>query len=149
MEYDFILPLNKRQILLDWVNTVDEPKCLLVSELSNMEDGSVFLEILKSFLHKTGQFSSFHNHFKTSSKLDLRGRYDLIFEILSHFVPEEKIDTFFPIEKLVTSSHKLLDLLNMVKSLYESEEGVVSGRETKNSQQTYNIPPEKTNLYTI
>ena len=45
--------LNKNeQILLDWINTIDEPQCLLVSEIGQLYDCSVFLEIMKNFLKR-------------------------------------------------------------------------------------------------
>jgi hypothetical protein len=121
MEYDLILPLNKRQILLDWVNTIDEPKCLLVSELSNLEDGSVFLEILKNFLYKTKEFPNYYYLFENTENLNLKMRYELIFQILADFVSEDKLKIFLPIEKLVTNSRMLLAFINLIKSLYEFE----------------------------
>ena len=38
------------QMLLDWINTINEPLCLLVSELEDLKDGNVFIEILRHYL---------------------------------------------------------------------------------------------------
>ena len=43
--------INKKQILLDWINTINEPTCLLVSNLNDLKDGKVFVEILKHYLY--------------------------------------------------------------------------------------------------
>jgi hypothetical protein len=138
MEYDLILPLNKRQILLDWINTIDEPKCLLVSELSNLEDGSVFLEILKNFLFEKKQFADYHNLIESKENLNLKKRYELIFQILSNFVSDDKLNIFLPIEKLVTNSNMLLAFINLIKSLYESEKDPNSNFSKRNFASHYN-----------
>ena len=41
--------INKRQILLDWINTINEPQCLLVSGINDLKDGNVFIEIVKLY----------------------------------------------------------------------------------------------------
>ena len=48
--YGKIPLVNQKQILLDWINTINEPKCLLVSSLSDLSDGKVLIEILRHYL---------------------------------------------------------------------------------------------------
>ena len=43
------------QMLLDWINTIDNPSCLLVSSFDELYDGKIFYEILKMILEKNGQ----------------------------------------------------------------------------------------------
>lgn len=38
------------QIMLDWINTLDNPACLLVSSIEELHDGKIFYEILKIIL---------------------------------------------------------------------------------------------------
>lgn len=45
--------INKKQILLDWVNTINEPQCLLVTECADLLNGDVYVEILIHFLYLT------------------------------------------------------------------------------------------------
>ena len=45
--------INKKQILLDWVNTINEPQCLLVTECVDLLNGDVYVEILIHFLYLT------------------------------------------------------------------------------------------------
>ena len=41
--------INQKQILLDWINTINEPLCLLVSEIQDLLDGyNLELELLKA-----------------------------------------------------------------------------------------------------
>ena len=47
-----MLNINEKQMLLDWINTINEPLCLLVCDISDLYDGNVFLELLRHYLNK-------------------------------------------------------------------------------------------------
>ena len=36
--------------MLDWINTIDNPACLLVSSVDELYDGKIFYEIIKLLL---------------------------------------------------------------------------------------------------
>jgi hypothetical protein len=49
--------LNNEQILVDWINTIRQPHCLLVNTLSDNDitgNGIVFIEIISNFLKYFG-----------------------------------------------------------------------------------------------
>jgi hypothetical protein len=135
-QLDSIRPFNKKQILLDWINTVDEPKCLLVSEIDQLKDGIVFLEILKNYLKKIENLKIYQNEIKNaiSQSQDIKSRYDLIYRILLEFFEKEDIRRFQPVGKLFNNQNYLLEFIEVFKSLFDgfSGGGYISNEENEN-----------------
>lgn len=126
MEIDSIQPFNKKQILLDWINTVDEPKCLLVSEIDQLKDGIVFLEILKNYLKKIDLLKFFQNEIKSVILQDIKSRYDLIYKILLEFFEHDFLRRFQPVGKLYNNQNFLLEFIEVFKSLFDGFGGYIS-----------------------
>jgi CRISPR-associated protein Cas8b1/Cst1 subtype I-B len=80
--------------LLDWVNTIDEPKCLLVSELDDMIDGSVFLEILKNYLkeHKEKIYNICKEELEYLGNSKSEDKFEFINQVLKEFCEEDLIN---------------------------------------------------------
>jgi hypothetical protein len=135
-QLDSIRPFNKKQILLDWINTVDEPKCLLVSEIDQLKDGIVFLEILKNYLKKIENLKIYQNELKNaiSQSQDIKSRYDLIYRILLEFFEKDDIRRFQPVGKLFNNQNYLLEFIEVFKSLFDgfSGGGYISNEENEN-----------------
>ena len=125
-DYISIPILNHKQIILDWINTINEPTCLLVSSISDLKNGNVFIEILKHYLHMTN-----HNELM----------YDLLSQDITTLNPVQKvkiaIDFFIKINQnnnyteqlfhfkqhahnVYTNEELLIDFLSLLKNIYEN-----------------------------
>ena len=125
-DYISIPILNHKQIILDWINTINEPTCLLVSSISDLQNGNVFIEILKHYLHMTN-----HNELM----------YDLLSQDITTLNPVQKvkiaIDFFIKINQnnnyteqlfhfkqhahnVYTNEELLIDFLSLLKNIYEN-----------------------------
>ena len=40
--------VSENFMLLDWINTIDEPSCLLVSDIDDLRDGVVLCDIVSN-----------------------------------------------------------------------------------------------------
>lgn len=126
MEFDLILPLNRKQILLDWINTIDEPRCLLVSGIEDLQDGNVFIEILKNFLKSKFEYRHLVQEMRNLDKQRHSHKQKLIsiFDILLEFVDESKVKKFsqIPYDKFVNSETLLLDFTHLLKNIHSGKE---------------------------
>jgi hypothetical protein len=74
--------LKKKQILLDWINTIDEPNCLLAGSLEDLKDGQVFLEIINHFLKINRKDHIFATELKLIVNYAINEKFDLIINML-------------------------------------------------------------------
>ena len=110
------LPLvNKKQILFDWINTINEPRCLLVSQSKDLLNGDVFVEMLSHFLHLT-------NNKEMGDKLQKKG-VDLE-------TPEIKVKIVLDFFYEICHTHfeynkRIKSLLTMIKNIFDKEEVLI------------------------
>ena len=110
-DYISIPILNQKQIILDWINTINEPTCLLVSSISDLKNGNVFIEILKNYLHMTNQNELM---------------YDLLSQDITKLNPIQKtklaIDFFIKINQNNNYTEQLFHFKQHAHNLYNNEE---------------------------
>lgn len=116
--------INKKQILLDWVNTINEPTCLLVSSLNDLKDGKVFVEILKHYLYMNSNkqllYEFFSNDINSSHP---EQKLKLVLDILTKISEgDEKIilNKFYKIiPRIFKDEEILLEFLSVLREIYD------------------------------
>ena len=87
--------LNNKQILLDWINTINEPNCLLVNNVEDVKNGQVFIELLCHYLLEKNLNNlkfEFHNKIKSKNPLEI---YPIILNFLEKITDgHELLKTF-------------------------------------------------------
>ena len=118
--------INNEQILVDWINTIRQPHCLLVSSLTDeniIENGIVFVEIISNFLKNFGLDElNFNEHLNKYEKLNL-----IIFSLLElnkgkyfNYEMKQKTMYFYNKIKLIFQDKKILiEFLEFLKEIYE------------------------------
>ncbi len=137
MENDFIISsnnnqenfypiINKKQMLLDWINTIDEPHCLIVNEIKDLFNGRVLIELLRHLL-------KLKNAKNLLSELNLRlnliknnNPYHILFISIDFFSKicdnenafylsnlKQDINNFFQDESY------FIDLISIIKNIYD------------------------------
>ena len=103
--------INKKQIILDWINTINEPQCLLVSNINDLKDGKVFLEILRHFLYLNNNkellYEFFSNDINSSSP---ERRIQIMIELLSKISNEDELNilnNFYSIANRILNDNDL------------------------------------------
>ena len=77
--------LNNKQILLDWINTINEPNCLLVNNVEDVKNGQVFIELLSHYLLEKNLNNlkfEFQNKIKSKNNLEI---YPIILNFLEKY----------------------------------------------------------------
>ena len=103
--------LNKEQIIIDWINTIKLPHCLLINSLNDkeiQENGIIFIEILKYFLKKLGI-----ENFNSDERLNKFQRINLI---ITSIIELNKVNNFN-----LNLNNKLLYFQNNVQELFENK----------------------------
>ena len=118
--------INQKQILLDWVNTINEPQCLLVSESKDLLNGDVFVEILIHFLYITDNKEMLMNlqAENINSKIPeikLRIVLDYFNQICKDDIEYQKIFTKLTkmIKTVIESEELIIELLALLKQIFE------------------------------
>ena len=117
--------INKKQIILDWINTINEPQCLLVSCTSDLKDGKVFLEILRHFLYlnnyKQLLYELFSNDINSSSP---ERRIQIIIELLIKISNEDEakiLNSFYSIaNRIMFDDELLIEFASVIKDFFEN-----------------------------
>ena len=110
------LPLvNKKQILFDWINTINQPRCLLVSQSKDLLNGDAFVEMLLHFLEVTNNKEMNNNIQRKCVELE---------------TPEIKVkivlDCFYEIcKKNFEYNKRIKVLLTMIKNIFEKEDVLI------------------------
>ena len=118
--------LNNEQILVDWINTIRQPHCLLVNTLSDNDitgNGIVFIEIISNFLKYFGlEELNINENLSKYEKLNLIIMALLELNYGEYFNYEMKQKTLFFYNKinLIFNNKKLLlDFVEFLKEIYE------------------------------
>ena len=119
--------LNNEQILVDWINTIRQPHCLLVNTLSDNDitgNGIVFIEIISNFLKYFGlEELNINENLSKYEKLNLIIMALLELNYGEYFNYEMKQKTLFFYNKinLIFQNKKfLIDFIEFLKELYET-----------------------------
>ena len=89
---DITPSLNIEQMLINWINTIAEPHCLLLENLLSsdvIETGIIFIEILKNFLRHFGI-----NDFNPDNRLTKEEKVNLVLTSLMELNKENNFDNF-------------------------------------------------------
>ena len=124
---DNLIPiLNNEQILVDWINTIRQPHCLLVNSLSDYNitgNGIVFIEIISNFLKHFGlEELNINENLSKYEKLNLIIMALIELNNGEYFDYEMKQKTLFFYNKinLIFNNKKLLlDFVEFLKEIYE------------------------------
>ena len=116
--------INKKQILLDWINTINEPQCLLVSNINDLKDGKVFLEILRHFLYfnnnKELLYEFFSNDINSSSP---ERRIQIMIELLSKISNDDELNilnNFYSISnRILNDDDLLIEFASVIRDFFE------------------------------
>ena len=88
MDIDLLSYENRVQIVLDWINTIDDADCLLVSTVEDLQDGNIFCKIIDYFLKSINQEEEPLNFFENAEELNINERYNNIINILLNFTED-------------------------------------------------------------
>ena len=116
--------INKKQILLDWINTINEPQCLLVSSINDLKDGKVFLEILRHFLYLNNNkellYEFFSNDINSSSP---ERRIQIMIELLSKISNDDELNilnNFYSISnRILNDDDLLIEFASVIRDFFE------------------------------
>ena len=116
--------INKKQILLDWINTINEPQCLLVSNINDLKDGKVFLEILRHFLYLNNNkellYEFFSNDINSSSP---ERRIQIMIELLSKISNDDELNilnNFYSISnRILNDDDLLIEFASVIRDFFE------------------------------
>ncbi len=119
--------INQKQILLDWINTINEPLCLLVSEINDLLDGKVFIELLKHYLFLKNQKNLIT---ELNSRLSNTGNnpFQIIIIVIDIFSKisnenERKLLNNFNknIPQFFQDENKMIEFISIIKNIYNGE----------------------------
>ena len=118
--------INKKQIILDWINTINEPQCLLVSNINDLKDGKVFLEILRHFLYLNNNkellYEFFSNDINSSSP---ERRIQIMIELLSKISNEDELNilnNFYSIaNRILNDNDLLIEFASVIRDFFEKD----------------------------
>ena len=125
-DYISIPILNHKQIILDWINTINEPTCLLVSSISDLKNGNVFIEILKHYLHMTKHNELIYDLLSQDiTKLNAVQKVKITIDFLIKINQNNNyIEQLFHFKQLAhnvyTNEELLIDFLSLLKNIYEN-----------------------------
>ena len=123
---DFIYPIiTKKQILLDWINTIDEPYCLIVTTIKDLYNGRVFIELLRHFL-------TLNNSTILLSELNMRlnsvkqnNPYHIIFIAIDFFskVSNNNLEILNNLKNNINNCYNdenfFIDFITVIKNIYD------------------------------
>ncbi len=118
--------LNIEQILINWINTIAEPHCLLLENLfcpDVIETGIIFIEILKNFLNFFGI-----KDFNPDNRLTKEEKVNLVLTSLMELNKENNFDNFLRQQinyffnhnkEIFKDKKELISFLEMLKNVYD------------------------------
>ena len=115
--------LNNKQILLDWINTINEPNCLLVNNVEDVKNGQVFIELLSHYLLEKNLNNlkfEFQNKIKSKNPLEI---YPIILNFLEKITDgHELLKTFKNnISNIFKDEELIFQLIDFFKKLFKGE----------------------------
>ena len=96
-------------MLLDWVNTIDEQRCLMLCEIDDLRDGLVFADLIKNILKKLNMFTD-----KVKLKLisienmNTEERFRHLLFMMSTIIHFNEAFAYFSVERLCKVNKSLL-----------------------------------------
>lgn len=90
-----------KNLLLDWINTIDDPRCLILTNLEGIRDGNVVLRIVYSILKKNNMEKEYEIDWEEIELVSAKERFELAFDILSNFTDGKTIRDNFPFTLLI------------------------------------------------
>ena len=159
---DFEFPIiNKKQILLDWINTIDEPYCLIVSSIKDLYNGRVFIELIRHLL-------TLNNSTILLSELNMRlnsvkqnNPYHIIFIAIDFFskVSNDNLEILNNLKNNINNCYKdenfFIDFIFVIKNIYDNyynnqiqypEKDINIYNEKDSNKNDYNIENKIQNL---
>ena len=148
---------TNNQMLLDWINTINEPLCLLVSELDDLKDGNVFIEILRHYLNEKNLgniLKRINSSVNISNPVE---KIQIFLETLSQICNNKEYSA--QIKKFLDNLYNLLNdnellwqLIYFIKKFYEEGEkiGIVNKMNEQNFgnnliNEAYNVNENRNN----
>ena len=117
--------LNKEQILVNWLNTIKQPHCLLINKLTDndiIDNGIVFIEILSNFLTYFGM-----GNFYPDKRLTKYEKVDLVISSLIELNKGDYYDYNLK-QKILFFYHRITDIFQKKKFLISFLEfGIIFG----------------------
>ena len=80
----------KKQILLDWVNTIDEPRCMVLGNLEALRDGTILLRIANALLRKAKMETEWKIDWDAVEMANQKQRFMKAVEIFRKFDSENR-----------------------------------------------------------
>ena len=124
---------NKEQLIINWINTIKEPHCLLINKLDDkyVSNGTVFFEILKIFIKKFSLYK-----YKLDDQLHNINSFKLLCTLLIKIEKENNIIRslyyFYNYGDIIYKDRNILiNFFLLLKQLYE--------KYIINQDKTYNI----------
>ena len=115
--------LNKEQTIINWLNTIKEPHCLLINKLYDkfILDGTIFIEILKIFLKKYALYKFIPG---PDVKLDSTDKFKLLCTLLIKIEKDKnKLNSlyyFYKYDEIIYKDRNILiNFFLLLKQLYE------------------------------
>lgn len=103
--------------MIDWINTINEPNCLLLSSIDELRDGRVLIEIGKHLLKQRGYFTLI-NKMGNIDWITPKDRFILLFKIIEKIDNEKNISLFKSNVNIIGRVDELLiDLVGVLKNL--------------------------------
>lgn len=89
-------------MLIDWINTIDEPRCMIISSLEELKSGLILTDIIKTILRGLGKEEAYD--LSSLEHAQPEERIDMVLCILSEFYDEILLRENFSYETLVNVS---------------------------------------------
>ena len=104
---------NCKQMVLDWINTIPETKCLTVNDISEVFSGDVIYEILKYLVKQLKKEKYLKQKLDRIKHSSIENRIELIVNFISIFTNTNNL--------CVTSEEEfVVDLLFRIKSIFDN-----------------------------
>ena len=86
---------------VDWINSIDEPRCLIMNNFDELNDGLIILDILKNLIKKLNIFEEYFYEFIRLSKLKVypKERFESVLNILGRLFITDEINDIIEINE--------------------------------------------------
>jgi len=81
-------------LYVDWINTIDEPRCLIMNTFEELKDGLIILDIFKNITKKLDLLENYFYEFIRLSKLKVTPieRIEFVVNILAKIYLKEEFE---------------------------------------------------------
>lgn len=95
-------------LLLDWINTIEEPRCMVLNKLDDLRDGVVVLYIVSSMLRKIGREKDIKLELSELERLSAKEKFDHVFSVLSSLFKGTVLEQYFSFQ-IISSVSSILN----------------------------------------